>query len=170
MPPKRPRRWILWVIGLGFIGIIVAIIVVGGRAIQEQERQERQQEEQYDALKKQRAAQQREFEKTPKGKKVKAAREQAERKAEAERFGRFMLAEIIEKDMLKAGHDIKTGVSEAKLTLYITGEPVNRVFAYQLMHVPKILKNMRDAGFETVTFWNGHQFTNIFTEDYDLTK
>jgi hypothetical protein len=152
MPPKGPRRWILWVIGLSLIGSFVGIIIVGGRAVQEQERQ---QEEQYATTKKQRETQQREFEKTPEGKRVKAAREQAE---------------IVEKDMLKAGHDIKTGVSEEKLTLYITGESVNRVFAYQLMHAPKLVKNMRAAGFKTVTFWNGHQLTDIFAEDYDLTK
>ena len=81
-----------------------------------------------------------------------------------------MLAEIIEKDMLRSGHDIKTGVSEDKLALYIMGETVNRVFAYQIMHAPKIVKGMRDAGFKTVTFWNGHQLRGIFTEAYDLTK
>jgi hypothetical protein len=163
MSAKRPRQWIPWAIGLGIIGIIV----VGERVVQ---KQERQQDEQYDAIKKRRETQQREFEKTPEGRRVKAAREQAERKAEAQEFGRSMLAEMVEKDMLKAGYDIKTGVSEEKLTLYITGEPVNRVFAYQLMHAPKIVKNMRDAGFKTVAFWNGHQLTDIFTEDYDLTK
>jgi hypothetical protein len=167
MPPKKSRRWGLWFVGLGIIGIFVGIIVVGGRAVQ---RQERQQEDQYHTLRKQREAQQREFEKTPEGKKVKAAREQAERKAEAQKFGRLMLAEIIEKDMLKAGHDIKTGVSEEKLTLYITGESVNRVFAYQLRHTPRLVENMRGAGFKTVAFWNGHQLTDIFAEDYTLTK
>jgi hypothetical protein len=167
MPPKGPRRWILWVIGLSLIGSFVGIIIVGGRAVQEQERQ---QEEQYATTKKQRETQQREFEKTPEGKRVKAAREQAEGKSEAQKGGRLMFAEIVEKDMLKAGHDIKTGVSEEKLTLYITGESVNRVFAYQLMHAPKLVKNMRAAGFKTVTFWNGHQLTDIFAEDYDLTK
>jgi len=152
---------------LGITGGIVGLIVVGGRAVQEQERQ---QEGQFEALKRQREAEQREFEKTPKGKAVKAAREQAERKVEAQTLGRLMLAEIIERDMLKAGHDIKTGVSEEKLTLYVTGESVNRVFAYQLMHSPKLVSNMQAAGFRTVTFWNGHQLTDIFTEDWDLTK
>ena len=163
MPPKRLRPWIPWVIGLRIIGIIV----IGERSAQEQERQ---QKERYAAIKRQRETQQREFEKTPEGKKVKAAREPAERKSEAQKDGRLMFAEILEKDMLKAGHDIKTGVSEEKLTLYITGESVNRVFAYQLMHAPRIVRNMRAAGFKTVTFWNGHQVSDIFTEDHDLTK
>jgi hypothetical protein len=38
------------------------------------------------------------------------------------------------------------------------------------MHAPKLVKNMQAAGFKTVTFWNGHQLTDIFAEDYDLTK
>jgi len=152
---------------LGIVGTLIVFIVLRVQSDQEDQRQEQQK---YEALKRQREVQQREFERTPEGKKVKAAREEAERKSEAQRLTRLMFAETVEKGMLKAGYDIKTGVSEEKLTLYITGEPVNRVFAYQFMDTPKLVKNLRDAGFKTVTFWNGHQLTGIFTEDYDLTN
>jgi hypothetical protein len=131
---------------------------------------ERQEKLKWDALKQQRALQQLEFEKTSEGMKIKAAREKAEHEGEVKRFTRLMIAEMIEKEMLKAGYDIKTGVSEGNLALYVTGESVNRVSVYQFMHGSKIVKSMKSAGFKTVRFWNGHQITGIFTENYNLAK
>lgn len=174
---SKPVKIVL-AIGAGIVGLFVACTSYVVKLAEDTEREQQQQQQKMEA---QRRAQQEAFERTPEGKKARAARMKeaargaAERlkeknKAEAMELTRSFLADSIEKNLLGAGFDVKTGVSEKTLTLYITGEQVNRVFAHNIMVERKTVKSMRDAGFKTVTFWNGHQLTGIFTEDYDLTK
>jgi len=121
---------ILLAIGLGAFGFVSLVTIIAVRFARDANQKE---EQKMEALKAQRRAEQEAFWKTPEGQKAKAAELRQKNEADARALARLLLADSIEKNLLRAGLDVKTGVSEEKLTLFITGEPVNRVFVYRIM-------------------------------------
>lgn len=125
-----------------------------------------------------RAEVQRQFEMTPEGKKAKEGREKAERESkvdeekaqrqgEGEQLARYLFAHSCEQTLLDSGFDV-TCVAN-KRHLVITGERVNRVFAHHFLQGRGVTKKLGQLGFDTISFWNGHSFTGIYTEDYAIT-
>lgn len=166
MQPTLKRYGVpLWLIGIVLVVTALCgflIYATSSSDITEQVRKDM-------ILRQQRADAQKAFEATPTGKKEKAAREKAQLNADAQKTAHYLLARSLESSFLDHGIDVKCEVAETDQTLMIVGEPVNRVFVHQFMRSPTI-KSLRSAGLKTISFWNGHQLTGIYTEKYDITR
>jgi zinc-ribbon domain len=151
------------------LGLSIHGIVLGERA--EQQQLQRKQQKQ---LELQRAfeARKRAFEASPAGKKAKADREAAERKAAVGRFARLRMAASLEEGFLNRGFDVRCTADEDRGTLYIIGPPVDRVFVHQFIRTKSMVDALRVAGFVTVTFRNTKSgFSDEYLDEaYDLKR
>jgi hypothetical protein len=165
------KRWYLIAsatcVLLVLLGLSIHGIVPSERA-EPQQLQKKQQKQ----LELQRAfeARQRAFEASPAGKKAKADREAAERKAAVGRFARLEMAARLEEGFLNRGFDVRCIADDNRGTLYIIGPPVDRVFVHQFLRTKSMVEALRVAGFATVTFRNTKSgFSDEYLDEaYDL--
>jgi hypothetical protein len=165
------RRW--YVIASATCVLLILLgLSIHGNDVVERAKEQQLQKKQQQQLELQRAfeARQRAFEASPAGKKAKADREAAERKAAVGRFTRRRMAATLEEGLLNRGFDVKCTADDDRETLYVIGPPVDRVFVHQFMRTKSMVQALRVAGFVTVKFRNTKSgFSDeYFDEAYDL--
>lgn len=166
-PAKRQIRkrswmaWLLWLLVL-LIGVPVLIGIIVGR--HETEVADEQSQKQIEERRK--------FDATPEGKRAQAARDKAERKAEAQALMRVLYAENCEKVFLDHGFDVQCVADDERRMLIITGPSVNRVFAHQFFMVRGAAKALRESGFSTVRFSNDKSgfSSEYYSQEFDVSR